>query len=163
MENTSSMKILDSYRAKTDSKLKYIKKEGGHSRWAELSQTVDFHIKMSARCFIPTKFWLVNDPGSSVGPKRFAVAWRTHDDVKTERSIALDMMKRITLDKEYNHLSQQLRKIEKRVKKEAPRLMAANKVVTIVLCTQGRQTDEDGNEGSDVMEDFVDSLESLSK
>ena len=163
MENTSSMKILDSYRAKTDSKLKYIKKESGHSRWAELSQTVDFHIKMSARCFIPTKFWLVNDPGSSVGPKRFAVAWGTHDDVKTERTIALDMMKKITLDKEYNHLSQQLRKIERRVKKEASRLMAANKVVTIVLCTQGRQTDEDGDEGSDVMEDFVDSLEALSK
>eukprot|EP00986_Skeletonema_menzelii_P010189 scaffold4868_cov83-Skeletonema_menzelii.AAC.8 len=164
MENTSSMKILDSHRAKTDSKLKYIKKEGGHSRWTELSQTVDFHIKMSARCFIPTKFWLVNDPGSSVGPKRFAVAWGAHDDVKTERAIALDMMSnRITLDTDHNHLSHQLRKIERRVKEEAPRLMATNKVVTIVLCTQGRQTDEDGNEGSAVLEDFVDSLEALSK
>ena len=164
MENTSSMKILDSHRAKTDSKLKYIKNEGGHSRWTELSQTVDFHIKMSARCFIPTKFWLVNDPGSSVGPKRFAVAWGAHDDVKTERAIALDMMSnRITLDTDHNHLSHQLRKIERRVKEEAPRLMATNKVVTIVLCTQGRQTDEDGNEGSAVLEDFVDSLEALSK
>ena len=164
MENTSSMKILDSHRAKTDTKLKYIEKEGGHSRWTELSQTVDFHIKMSARCFIPTKFWLVNDPGSAVGPKRFAVAWGAHDDVKTERTLALDMMNnKITLDTNQNHMSQQLRKIERRVKEEAPRLMATNKVVTIVLCTQGRQTDEDGNEGSDVMEDFIDSLEALSK
>lgn len=163
MENTSSMKIRDSHRAKIDASLKYIRKDGGHSRWTELSQTVDFHVKMSARCFIPTKFWLVNDPGSSVGPQRFSVAWGNHDDVKAERTIALDMMKRITLDTDQNHLTRQLRKIEKRVREEAPRLIAANKVVTVVLCTQGRQTDENGNEGPAVLKDCVDSLKALSK
>jgi len=163
MDNTSSMKIRDSNRAKIDANLKHIKKDGVRSRWTELSQTVDFHVKMSARCFIPTKFWLVNDPGSSVGPQRFSVAWGNHDDVKTERTIALDMMKRIRLETDQNHLIRQLRKIEKRVREEAPRLIASNKVVSVVLCTQGRQTDEHGNEGSAVMKDCVDSLKALSK
>ncbi|KAK1733946.1 hypothetical protein QTG54_015473 [Skeletonema marinoi] len=163
MENSSSMKTRDGHRAKIDAQLKHIKREDGHSRWAELTQTVDFHVKMSARCFIPTKFWLVNDPGPSVGPQRFAVAWGSHDDVKTERTIALDMMNRVRLDTDQIPLARQLRKIEKRVREEAPRLMSANKVVTVILCTQGRQTDEYGNEGSAVMKDLVDSLEALSK
>ena len=42
-------------------------------------------------------------------------------------------------------------------------MIASNKVVTVVLCTQGRQTDEHGNEGSAVMKDCVDSLKALSK
>jgi len=105
----------------------------------------------------------VNDPGSSVGPQRFSVAWGNHDDVKTERAIALDMMKRVRLDTDQNHLARQLRKIEKRVREEESRLIAANKVVTVVLCTQGRQTDEYGKEGSAVMKDCVDSLMALSK
>jgi hypothetical protein len=163
MENSSSMKILDSHRAKIDAKLEHIEREDGHSRWTELSQTVDFHVKMAARCWIPTKFWLVNDPGPSVGPQRFGVAWGMLDDVQTERTVALDIMDRVRLDTDQNNLTRQLRKIEKRVREEAPRLMAANKVVAVVLCTQGRQTDEYGNEGSAAMKGFVDSLEALSK
>jgi hypothetical protein len=163
MENSSSMKICDRYRAKIDSKLEHIEREDGYSRWIELVQTVDFHVKMSARCWIPTKFWLVNDPGPSVGPQRFNVAFGMTSDVKTERTVALDIMERVRLDTDHNPLTRQLRKIEKRVREDAPRLMAANKVVTVVLCTQGRQTDEYGNEGSAVMKEFVDSLEALSK
>ena len=121
MENSSSMKTRDGHRAKIDAQLKHIKREDGHSRWAELTQTVDFHVKMSARCFIPTKFWLVNDPGPSVGPQRFAVAWGSHDDVKTERTIALDMMNRVRLDADQIPLARQLRKIEKRVREEIGR------------------------------------------
>jgi len=85
------------------------------------------------------------------------------DDVQTERTVALDIMDRVRLDTDQNNLTRQLRKIEKRVREEAPRLMAANKVVAVVLCTQGRQTDEYGNEGSAAMKGFVDSLEALSK
>jgi hypothetical protein len=32
-----------------------IMKEDGVSRWSELQQCVDFHLKMAARCWIPTK------------------------------------------------------------------------------------------------------------
>ena len=163
MENTSSMKIRDSHRAKINSKLKHIIKLDGHSRWAELTQVVDFHAKMSARCFLPTKFWLVNDPGQSV-PQRFAVAWGTHEDVKMERTIAINMMDRIKFDgMDKCPLTGQLRKIEKRVREEAPRLMAATKSVSIVLCAQGRLTNEFGDEGPEVMNEFVDVLDSLSK
>jgi len=163
LENSSSMKIHDSHRAKIDAKLEHIEMEDGHSRWTELSQTVDFHVKMAARCWIPTKFWLVNDPGPSVGPKRFGVAWGTLDGVQAERKAAHDIMDRIRLDSDRNNLTIPLRKIEKRIREEAPRLMAANKVVAVVLCTQGRQTDEYGNEGSAVMNEFVESLDSLSR
>ncbi len=162
MENSSSMRTKDAHRAKIDSKLEKIIREDGHSRWGELTQIVDFHVKMSARCWIPTKFWLVNDPGSNIGPQRFGVAWGTQP-IRKERELALDMMNRVRLDQDTNHLTRQLRKIETRVREDAPRLLAANKVVSIIICTEGRPTDQYGNKGSAVMKEFVDCMVGLSK
>lgn len=162
MENSSSMRTKDAHRAKIDSKLEKIIREDGHSRWAELTQIVDFHVKMSARCWIPTKFWLVNDPGSNIGPQRFGVAWGS-SPVRKERELALDMMGRVRLDQDTNHVTRQLRKIERRVREDAPRLLAANKKVSIIICTGGRPTDQFGVKGSAVMKEFVDCMVGLSK
>ena len=162
IENSSSMRTRDAHRAKIDSKLEKIIRQDGHSRWGELTQIVDFHVKMSARCWIPTKFWLVNDPGSNIGPQRFGVAWGS-SPVRKERELALDMMDRMRLDQDTNHLTRQLRKIERRIGEDAPRLLAENKVVSIIICTEGRPTDQYGNKGSAVMKEFVDCMVGLSK
>lgn len=55
IENSHEMMKKDSHLMLTGGNLDSIIREDGVSRWAELHQCVDFHMKMAARCKIPTK------------------------------------------------------------------------------------------------------------
>lgn len=56
-----------------------------------------------------------------------------------------------------------MRRIEKRIAKITPRLILEKKQVIVTLCTGGEPTDETGNGGVAVMQEFVDCLVSLTK
>jgi len=163
IENSASMKVRDAHCMKVGSKMEYIESDDDVTRWHEFTQCFDFHVKMSARCWIPTEFWLVNDPGPSVGPQRFCVACGSQEDLSEEREMANEIIANVTLKQKRNPLASQVRRIEKRIGKIAPRLISHNKHVVVMLCTGGKPSDEFGNAGSAVMQDFVDSLVSLSK
>lgn len=55
IENSLEMKHNDSHLIVFGRSFDVIMKEDGVSRWSELQQCVDFHLKMAARCWIPTK------------------------------------------------------------------------------------------------------------
>eukprot|EP00984_Skeletonema_dohrnii_P029895 scaffold20854_cov126-Skeletonema_dohrnii-CCMP3373.AAC.4 len=164
IENSASMNIQDAHAMMVGFKLEYIASveflgSGYVTRWQEFSQTFDFHVKMSARCWIPTEFWLVNDSGEGAGSQRFSVACGNKKDLSEEREMAYKIIKRATLEEKRNTLASQLRRIEKRIAKEALELTANNKHVVLMLCTDG---DELGRKGS-AAQDFVDSVVALSK
>jgi hypothetical protein len=55
VDNSLHMNIRDCALMLADDKLERITKEEGASRWSEQLQCVDFHMKMAARAWIPTK------------------------------------------------------------------------------------------------------------
>ena len=55
IDNSLQMKVKDCCLMIADDKLQEISKEEGASRWSEQMQCVDFHMKMAARAWIPTK------------------------------------------------------------------------------------------------------------
>lgn len=118
---------------------------------------------MAARCWIPTKYWLVNDPENKSLPKRFGLCWGKEGDVAGELEQVHTVMKDLTLDSKVNPLGRQLQKIERYLSKEASRLEENDEYVGVVVCTQGVPTDERGNKGQDVIKDFVKNLVSLSE
>lgn len=62
-----------------------------------------------------------------------------------------------------NPLVNQVRKIEKFLAPEASRISARGKFVSVVICTSGEPTDEDGKKGKEVRKELRKSLLSLSK
>jgi hypothetical protein len=55
VDNSLGMNVRDCALLLADDDLTTIIKEEGHSRWSEQLQVVDFHMKMAARTWIPTK------------------------------------------------------------------------------------------------------------
>ena len=162
IQNNASMKTSDAHCMKIGPKLEYIQNEGEVSRWKEFKQFFDFHVKMSARCWIPTEFWLVNDPGPDM-EQRFSVACGNKEDLSEDREVANEIISRVRLQRKRNPMASQLLRIEKRIAKKAPELTSSNKHVILMLCMDGYLSDEFGREGSKVKQEFVDRLVDISK
>ena len=162
VENSYAMQNKDAKLLKAAANFERIVMKDGVSRWEELSQCIDFHSKMAARCWIPTKFWLVNDPGGNT-PKRFGLCWGGNDSVSAELEQVKSVVNTVSLDTKTNPLAKQINRIEKYLSKEASRLEECEEFVGVIICTQGVPTDEKGHKGADVIKDFVKSLVSLSK
>jgi hypothetical protein len=163
IENSYAMQKKDSKLLKATANFQRIDLKEGVSRWGELSQCIEFHSKMAARCWIPTKYWLVNDPSEEDLPKRFGLCWGKKDDVAGELDTVHAVMRDVRLNSKVNPLGRQLQKIERYLSKEAGRLERCDEYVGVVVCTQGVPTDERGNKGQDVIKDFVKNLVSLSE
>ena len=162
VENSYAMQKKDAALLKANSNFERLGQKEGVSRWSELSQCIEFHSKMASRCWIPTKYWLINEPDNGI-PKRFGLCWGNQDEVAGELEQVNKIMKDIQLDSKVNPLARQLHKIEKYLSKEAPRLESHDEYIGIIVCTQGVPTDERGNRGQDVIKDFVKKLVSLSE
>ena len=163
IENSRSMNKRDSHLIKASPNYDCIEKKDGASRWSELAQCLDFHTKMAARCWLPTKYWLVNEPEGKI-PKRFNVAWGERENFHIESEQATKFMKdiRYQLNSDAIPLARQMRKIEAFLSREAPRLRERNQYIGIVVCTQGEPTDERGNTGPDILRQFMKNFSSLS-
>lgn len=163
IENSRSMKKRDSHLIKASANYDHIEKTDGVSRWSELSQCIDFHTKMAERCWIPTKYWLVNEPKGDL-PKRFNVAWDERANFKKESENAIKIIKSIKgqLSTQAIPLARQMKKIESFLSREASRLEKHNQYIGVVICTQGEPTNAKGKAGADALKDFTDSFSSLS-
>ena len=111
---------------------------------------------------MPTKCWLLNDPGSDMLQK-FCVCWSTPEAVKGELADVKRAMKGATPNKMECSLSRQLKKLKKAVEKMEPRLRAEGKHTTIVIATQGCPTDREGNTGREVLKEYEKTLASIAK
>ncbi|KAL7526715.1 hypothetical protein ACHAXR_001618, partial [Thalassiosira sp. AJA248-18] len=161
IDNSSSMKVRDSHLI--GGSLESIQKKEPVSRWEELQETLAFHAKMSVRCWMPTKFWLVNDPGSTVGSQKFSLCWKTPKEIGSEMNVLKHIMTTATPQLSKNPLVHQIRSVQRGISKEAPRLSLQGKHITFVMCTQGVPTDVQGKTGTAAMQEFQGALSTLSK
>lgn len=53
-----------------------IERVDGVSRWKELQECVAFHSRIAGRCWIPTRFWMVNDPAKA------SATWKTFPELQ---------------------------------------------------------------------------------
>jgi len=162
------MKYRDSHvgRGYSDGAIERI--DGG-TRWEELEECVAFHTTMASKCWIPTKLWLVNDPTISSKDE-----WRhslnvplcqgTARDIGTEvRQIERVMNEIVRLEDARCPLQSCIHTILKGLSREADAIRARNQYVTLVICTQGRVTDEEGDMGTKVLNDFYHELSKFAK
>jgi hypothetical protein len=155
------MTTADSHLLKADCNFERIEKTSKVSRWSELSQCVEFHAKMAARCWIPTKFRFVNELEGT--PKELGVCWGKPEVVSAERDEVINAIKNAKLDAKINPLARQIREIKRSVSRQADKLKQKDEFVAVIICTHGVPTDERGDTGKAVIKDFVESLMSLAQ
>lgn len=167
VDNSSRMKVRDSHVGRNGRERGTVERVDGASRWEELRECVSFHSKMASRCWIPTRFWLVNDPAAYKGE------WRHSDkldlcrggshDVPDEMERIERAMKDQPLDDSRCPLRYCVRTLAKSLAKDATGMAARDRHATVVICTQGRPTDRNGEGGSRALGDFEFELQELSK
>jgi hypothetical protein len=158
VDNSGSMQKTDGHRI-IPTKNREIVKMVPCSRWEEIQECVDYHIKLAGLIEAPTRFRLLNDPGANVGPQQFSVAEdpeKTFDDVQEASSVM-----RKTRPGGCTPLTSHILEIHQEVSQMAPELRRAGKKVVIVIATDGLPTDERGYGGHQHSQEFVEALRRL--
>jgi hypothetical protein len=158
VDNSGSMQKSDGHRI-IPTKDRNIVKMVPCSRWEEIVECVDYHIKMAGLIEAPTRFRLLNNPGANVGPQQFSVAespGRTLYDVQEASAVI-----RKTRPGGCTPLMNHILEIHQEVSQMAPELRRLGKKVVIVIATDGLPTDERGYGGPQHNQEFVDSLRLL--
>jgi len=164
IENSSLMKVRDSHvgRIRRDGSIKRV---DNFTRWDELQEAMSINCKLAAKCWIPTKYWLLNKPtGVMAGnSKTFALCWDEPEDIPGEMNHIKRMMKNATLDQPQCELTSRIRQVSKVIGKEAPRLLARGKHITVIFYTQGIPTNSKGQTGTTIRQEFRQELWALNK
>jgi len=155
IDNSSSMKKIDSHLMGDN--FERIKV----SRWEELSECVCFHSKMSAKCFLPTTFSLMNSPSS--GSQQFDVCCSNESDVEREVDQVHRIMTAGTPAVGKTPLLECISDFKNDISREASQLSSKGKHVTLVMCTQGLPTGRTGSANLAALRKFTHSVYSLSK
>ncbi|KAL7527561.1 hypothetical protein ACHAXR_002014, partial [Thalassiosira sp. AJA248-18] len=160
IDNSAFMKVRDSHvgRGGSDG---IIERVDNVSRWQELQEAVAFHAKISSRCWMPTKYWLVNEQSGQ--SKKFNLCWSTPKDVPGEMNNIKHTLKNDTLDQSKCNLTKRISYISKSVAKVASDLSARDKNITVVICTQGMPTNSKGQSGTTIRQEFREEVWALSK
>eukprot|EP00804_Cyclotella_cryptica_P021350 CCRYP_001600-RA/>CCRYP_001600-RA protein AED:0.03 eAED:0.03 QI:100/1/1/1/1/1/2/193/510 len=160
IDNSSSMLTRDAHRI--GGRWDAIQRIDGATRWEEMQDCVAFCADMASRCWMPTKFCLVNDPGSNSTPQKFSLCCNSQASIPAE----MQLIKRVMTQSNpaqhpQNPLACHIRNIASFISAEAPRLYSLNKHVTLIICTQGLPTDQHGTVGPYVIHEFQQALLSL--
>ncbi|KAL7516970.1 hypothetical protein ACHAWX_001936 [Stephanocyclus meneghinianus] len=161
IDNSVAMTTADSHLLKANCNFERIEKSSKVSRWHELSQCVEFHAKMAARCWIPTKFRFVNEHERT--PKELSICWGKPEEASAERDEVINAIKNAKLVARINPLARQIREIKRSISRQAEKLKQKDQFVSVIICTHGVPTDEKGDSGKAVIKDYVESLISLAQ
>lgn len=133
------------------------------SRWNEIVDCIEYHAKLAGLIEAPTRFRLLNNPGSDVGPQQFSVA-ESKDDDGSIISRQVQQATRIMRNAQPSGctpLTSHILEIHGEVSKMAPELTRSGMKVAIVVATDGLPTDERGYGGASHNSEFVDALRML--
>ena len=73
------------------------------------------------------------------------------------------IMLRVTPQFPQNQLTTQIQNIHGYISREAPRLVSQGKIIDLIICTQGLPTDDNGNAGPAIVQEFKQAIYSLSQ
>jgi len=130
------------------------------TRWAEIQETVEYHIKIAALLGAPTVFRLMNDPGKMAGPQQFSIGERGSDSIPEDVNLALNTI-RAASPIGVTPLSDHVREIRENVMAMRDALMQQGQRVVIVLATDGLPSNNYGVSNSGTLKEFKDCLRSL--
>jgi len=130
------------------------------TRWAEIQETVEYHIQIAALLGAPTVFRLMNDPGKMAGPQQFSIGERGPDSIPEDVNLALNTI-RAASPIGVTPLSDHVREIRENVMAMRDALMQQGQRVVIVLATDGLPSNNYGVSNSGTLKEFKDCLRSL--
>ena len=96
-------------------------------------------------------------------PKKFSVCRGQPEDATNERQYVIQNMKHVKLESRINPLTKQIRKLIKYFSKDVDVMRKKNEFVSVIICTHGIPTDDQGKSGELVVKEFKESLEELSR
>jgi len=161
IDNSGSMQRNDGHRM-VDNKHRGTVKIVPCSRWEEVRESINYHIRMTGLVKAPTSFRLLNHPGATVGTQLFGVAElncspeRIAEDVEQ----GLYIMGR-TQPAGCTPLTDHMQTIFNEVREAAPMLRANGQRISVTICTDGLPSDPYGRGGPEHNRAFVDSLRQL--
>ena len=161
IDNSGSMQKTDGHRIVATTKRNEVK-QVACSRWEEIVECVEYHIRMAALIEAPTKFRLLNNPGANVGPQQFSIAAGENGNNSTQQEAqdAVSIIRRARPGG-CTPLTAHVLEIQQEVSRMAHALNRAGKKVVIVIATDGLPTDERGYGGPAHNQEFVDALRLL--
>uniref|UniRef100_A0A7S4UHK9 VWFA domain-containing protein n=1 Tax=Ditylum brightwellii TaxID=49249 RepID=A0A7S4UHK9_9STRA len=130
------------------------------TRWEEIKECVNYHVRMSALLCAPTIFRLLNNPGLRVGPQEFSVAESGQDLVPQDQQAARVIMNNAR-PSGMTPLTQHILEIHERIRSIAPSLQRDGKKAAIILATDGTPTDEQGYNSEYASNQFLQALRLL--
>jgi len=145
LDSSSAMKVRDSRVVCSDGMTSI----DDVSRWHELRDCISFHTYMASKCRIRSHFWLINDDDRSTTSK-FHLCCGDPNDVADEISCLNAALKQFNLSNDQCPLTDQLHELVKKISNVAHSLVSNGETVTVVICTQGVPTDEEGETSRDV-------------
>ena len=159
VDNSGSMATRDGHRfvETTDSSAV---KAVECTRWAEMQQTVSYHVQMAALLQSPTVFRMLNDPGRIAGPQQFSIAEHSASEINREVAVAQQVMLNAApggvtpLIPHLQEVRQNILDMEDQLRKDGSK-------VVLVLATDGLPTDQRGISDRQVQRQFVDALRML--
>ena len=156
VDNSGSMRKPDGHRI-VDTIDKNVKIVPG-TRWEEICETVNYHIKAADLLQAPTCFRLLNNPGSRVGPQNFVVAQDDYASLPAHEAIRV---MRQTSPGGGTPLTSHIYDIHAQVQGMAPELIKTGSRCVVVIATDGLPTDELAHGDRYQQQLFVEALRSL--
>ena len=158
IDNSGSMQQPDGHRLvanNTDRRLKIVP----CTRWTEIVDCVEYHIRLAGLIEAPTRFRLLNNPGAHVGSQYFSVA-------ENPNKIELDVTEACRIihkarPEGVTPLTALIKEIYFEVSNMEPELRRLGQKVVVVIATDGLPTNEQGIGGQRHNQDFIDALRRL--
>eukprot|EP00980_Cylindrotheca_fusiformis_P008388 scaffold1772_cov80-Cylindrotheca_fusiformis.AAC.16 len=154
VDNSGSMRKMDGHRIISSTSNANVKIVPS-SRWDEIVECVEYHIKMAGLIEAPTRFRFLNNPGAYLCPQQFSIAEDLVEPIPQQVQNATQILRRARPGG-CTPLRSHVLEIHDEVTQMAPTLRRLGKKVVIVIATDGLPTDERVYGGS-----FVDALRML--
>jgi len=159
VDNSGSMAHNDGHRFIETAKSSDVKVVSC-TRWREIQETVEYHVRMAALLKAPTVFRLLNNPGGRVGPQIFGVADKGDHLIDSDLQVALSTITNAQ-PSGVTPLCRHIYEIQQQISTMAPQLQAEGRKIAVIIATDGLPTDEGGYGGVSKQNEFTTALRSL--
>jgi hypothetical protein len=131
IDNSGSMQKADGHRIIDNGKSDVFMVNC--SRWEEIRECVEYHIQLADIIDAPTRFRFLNDPGTRVGPQKFAIKDGSHAH-QLQAHEALSLMRRAQ-PSGCTPLTEHIMEIYTEIFEMVPELRRTGQKVAIILAT----------------------------
>jgi hypothetical protein len=131
IDNSGSMKTRDGHQIVNNGKSDVFMVDC--SRWEEIRECVEYHIQLANMIDAPTRFRFLNNPGTTVGPQKFAIKDGSYAP-QLQAHEALSLMRKV-LPHGCTPLTDHILEIYTEVFEMVPELRRTGQKVAIILAT----------------------------